>query len=88
MTVKTTLPIADRVKDLIERELFHINRDELTRDAHFVEDLGADSLDVIEITMAAEQAFGIDIPDEDADQLTTVGSFIAYLERRASEMRA
>ncbi len=56
--------------------------EKVTNDANFVEDLGADSLDTVELVMAFEEEFGIEIPDEDAEQMATVGQAISYLEKK------
>ena len=74
--------LEEKVKDIIVEEL-GVERDKLTNDASFMEDLGADSLDTVELVMAFEEEFGIDIPDEDAEQMRTVGDAIAYLKKHA-----
>src|SRR5262245_52263504 len=74
---------ADKVKDIIEKEL-GVEREKLTNEASFIEDLGADSLDIVELVMEFEKEFNIDIPDEDAEKLRTVGDAIAYLEAKVS----
>jgi acyl carrier protein len=71
----------DKVKDIIEKEL-GVERDKLTDDANFIEDLGADSLDIVELVMEFEKEFNIDIPDEDAEKLKTVGDALAYLQQK------
>ena len=58
--------------------------DSITESSHFVDDLGADSLDTVEIIMAIEEAFGIEIPDEDAEKIATVKAAIEYIEKHAS----
>lgn len=58
---------------------------EVTPEASFIDDLGADSLDTVELVMAFEEEFDIEIPDEDAEKLTTVGKAMEYLEKRLSE---
>jgi acyl carrier protein len=68
----------DKVKDIIEKEL-GVEREKLTAEASFIEDLGADSLDIVELVMEFEKEFNIDIPDEDAEKLRTVGDAITYL---------
>ena len=70
--------VEDKVKDIIVEEL-GVEREKLTSDASFMEDLGADSLDTVELVMAFEKEFDIDIPDEDAEKLRTVGDAMKYL---------
>ena len=72
-----------KVKDIIEKEL-GVEREKLTDEASFIEDLGADSLDIVELVMEFEKEFNIDIPDEDAEKLRTVGDAIKYLDRRSA----
>jgi acyl carrier protein len=72
---------SDKVKDIIEKEL-GVEREKLTADASFIEDLGADSLDIVELVMEFEKEFNIDIPDEDAEKLRTVGDALAYLNQK------
>ena len=69
---------SEKVKDIIEKQL-GVEREKLTPDASFIEDLGADSLDIVELVMEFEKEFNIDIPDEDAEKLRTVGDATAYL---------
>ena len=73
--------IEERVKDLVVEQL-GVSPDQVTNDASFVDDLGADSLDTVELVMAFEEEFDVEIPDEDAEKMTTVGDAIAYLEQR------
>ncbi len=70
---------ADKVRDIIEKEL-GVEREKLTDNASFIEDLGADSLDIVELVMEFEKEFNIDIPDEEAEKLRTVGEAVAYLD--------
>ena len=70
--------IEAKVKDIIINEL-GVEAEKVTREASFVEDLGADSLDTVELVMAFEEEFGIEIPDEDAEKLQTVGDAINYI---------
>jgi acyl carrier protein len=70
--------LEEKVKDIIVEEL-GVERDKLTADASFMEDLGADSLDTVELVMAFEKEFDIDIPDEEAEKLRTVGQAMKYL---------
>ena len=72
-------PIEARVREIIINEL-GVEAEKVTDDASFVEDLGADSLDTVELVMAFEEEFGVDIPDEDAEQMRTVGDAIKYLK--------
>ena len=74
--------IEGRVKEIIINEL-GVEEEKVTREASFVEDLGADSLDTVELVMAFEEEFGIDIPDEDAEQMRTVGDTVKYLTENA-----
>ena len=73
----------DKVKEIIAKEL-EVDIKQLTPEAKFIEDLGADSLDIVELVMALEEEFGVDIPDEDADKLKTVGDAMKYLQEHAS----
>jgi acyl carrier protein len=73
----------DRVKEIIAKEL-EVDVKQLTSEAKFIEDLGADSLDIVELVMALEEEFGLDIPDEDADKLKTVGDAMNYLKSHAA----
>jgi len=63
-------------------EQLGVDEDEITPDAEFVDDLGADSLDTVELVMAAEEEFGIEIPDDDAENITRVKDALDYLQRR------
>jgi len=72
--------IAERVREIIVDQL-GVNSEQVVPEAKFVEDLGADSLDTVELVMALEEEFGAEIPDEDAEKLTTVGESIAYIEK-------
>ena len=72
---------AQKVRDIIEKEL-GVEREKLTDNANFIEDLGADSLDIVELVMEFEKEFNIDIPDEDAEKLRTVGDAIGYLNQK------
>lgn len=71
--------ILDKVIDIVAEELA-VDRDEVTEDSSFIEDLGADSLDVVELVMAFEEEFDVEIPDEDAEDIRTVEDAVSYLE--------
>ncbi len=73
---------ASKVKEIIINEL-GVDPEKVTPEASFVDDLGADSLDTVELVMAFEEEFTIDIPDEDAEQMRTVGDAISYIEKNA-----
>ncbi len=73
----------DRVKEIIANEL-EVDAKQIVPEAKFIEDLGADSLDIVELVMALEEEFGLDIPDEDADKLKTVGDAMNYLKSHAA----
>jgi acyl carrier protein len=73
--------LEDKVKDIIVEEL-GVERDKLAETASFMEDLGADSLDTVELVMAFEKEFDIDIPDEEAEKLRTVGDALKYLHEK------
>ncbi len=72
---------ADRVREIIADEL-GVEMEKVTDDAAFVEDLGADSLDTVELVMRFEEEFEVEIPDEDAEKMLTVGDAIEYLGQR------
>jgi len=72
--------LADRIKTIISEQLM-VDPEEVTDEASFVEDLGADSLDTVELIMEFEDEFGLEISDEDAEKISSVGEAIAYLEK-------
>ena len=74
--------VSDRVKSIIAKHL-GVDRDKVTADANFIDDLGADSLDTIELAMRFEDEFGCEIPEEVADSMFTVGDVIKFLETTA-----
>ena len=78
---------AEKVKKIVVEQL-GVPEDQVTEDAKFIDDLGADSLDQVELVMAFEEEFGSDIPDEDAEKLTTVGDAIKYIERKLGAQNA
>ncbi len=71
--------VLDRIVKVVSEELA-ISEDEITEDASFIDDLGADSLDVVELIMALEEEFDIEIPDEDAEEIGTVSDAVDYIE--------
>jgi acyl carrier protein len=73
-------PVADRVKKIIVDQL-GVEEETVTPEASFVDDLGADSLDTVELVMALEEEFGIEIPDEDAEKITRVKEAVDYIEK-------
>jgi len=72
-------PIDQKVKDIVVEQL-GVNADQVVPEAKFIEDLGADSLDTDELIMALEEEFGIEVPDEEAEKLISVGDVIRYIE--------
>ncbi len=74
--------IAEKVKDTIVDKL-GVEKSEVTNEASFTNDLGADSLDTVELIMEFEKTFGVSIPDDEAEKIVTVGDAIAYIEARA-----
>jgi acyl carrier protein len=75
------MALDEKVKDIIVEQL-GVNADQVVADASFIEDLGADSLDTVELVMAFEEEFGAEIPDEDAEKLNTVGAVVTYLKEK------
>ena len=77
------MALFDDVKEVVVEQL-NVSPDEVKEDSKFVEDLGADSLDVVELVMALEEKFGIEIPDEDAEKIQTVADAVKYIEEHKS----
>lgn len=75
--------IEEKVADIIVEQL-SVNAEQVNPDAKFIEDLGADSLDTVELVMAFEEEFSIEVPDEEAEKLQTVGDVIRYVESGAA----
>ena len=73
------MAVADKVKSIIVEQL-GVDEEEVTADASFVDDLGADSLDTVELVMAFEEEFGIEIPDEAAEKIVTVNDAIKFIQ--------
>jgi acyl carrier protein len=80
--IKSMASVEERVKQIIVEQL-GVDEAEVTPTASFVDDLGADSLDTVELVMAFEEAFGIEIPDEDAEKIATVQDAINYIEKHS-----
>jgi acyl carrier protein len=76
--------IEQRVKKIIAEQL-DVNPDQVTPEARLIDDLGADSLDAVELIMALEEEFGHDIPDEQAEKMQTVGDIIKYIEEQEEQ---
>jgi acyl carrier protein len=77
------MAVEEKVKSIIAEQL-GVKSEEVTSEASFVDDLGADSLDTVELVMAFEEEFGIEIPDEDAEKITTVGEAIKYIDEKTA----
>jgi acyl carrier protein len=75
------MAVEEKVKSIIAEQL-GVKAEEVTPTASFIDDLGADSLDTVELVMALEEEFGIEIPDEDAEKMTNVGDAIKYIEEK------
>ena len=77
------LPRTAAFENVVEQ--LGVNPEQVTPQASFIEDLGADSLDIVELVMAFEEEFSVEVPDEDAEKLQTVGDVIKYIEERAKK---
>jgi acyl carrier protein len=84
--METVKRIVEKVKQII-REQLGVEEDEITPTASFVDDLGADSLDTVELVMAIEEAFDIEIPDNDAERMRTVQDLIDYIEKHSKKKK-
>ncbi|MBU2044782.1 MAG: acyl carrier protein [Candidatus Omnitrophica bacterium] len=78
------MSVDDKVKDIISEQL-GVKKEEIKPESSFIDDLGADSLDTVEVVMALEEEFGIEIPDEDAEKITTVGEAVKYISNKISK---
>lgn len=76
------LSVEERVRKIVSEQLGSDEKN-VTRSSHFVDDLGADSLDTVELVMALEEEFGMEIPDEDAEKIGTVGDAVTYIEKHS-----
>ncbi len=81
------MAVEEKVKSIIAEQL-GVKMEEVTPEASFIDDLGADSLDTVELIMALEEEFNIEIPDEDAEKMTTVGDAVKYIDDKASPKQA
>jgi len=79
------MSLEDKVQEIIVEQL-GVNAEQVTPEASFIDDLGADSLDTVELIMAFEEEFGAEIPDEDAEKLTSVGKVLEYLTEKGIEV--
>lgn len=77
------MSVSEKVKSIIVEQL-GVEADEVTAEASFTEDLGADSLDIVELVMAFEEEFGIEIPDEDAEKIARVQEAVSYIEQHSA----
>ncbi|MFH1778355.1 MAG: acyl carrier protein [Candidatus Omnitrophota bacterium] len=77
------MAVGDKVTSIIVEQL-GVKQEDVVPSASFVDDLGADSLDTVELVMALEEEFGIEIPDEDAEKMTSVGEAIKYIEQKVN----
>jgi acyl carrier protein len=78
------MTVSEKVKEMIVEQL-GVSESEVVPEAKFIDDLGADSLDIVELIMALEDVYGVEIPDEDAEKMETVGDAIKYIEQRLAE---
>ncbi|MBP9854288.1 MAG: acyl carrier protein [Candidatus Omnitrophica bacterium] len=77
------MAVEEKIKSIIAEQL-GVKEEEVTPEASFIDDLGADSLDTVELIMALEEEFSVEIPDEDAEKMTTVGDAIKYINEKGN----
>jgi acyl carrier protein len=77
------MAVEERIKEIIVEQL-GVSADEAVNEASFIDDLGADSLDIVELVMAIEEEFGIEVPDEDAERMQSIGDVISYVQEKTS----
>ena len=77
------MAVEDKIKEIIVEQL-GVAVEEVVPEASFIDDLGADSLDIVELVMAIEEEFGLEIPDEDAERMQNIGDVISYVEERTA----
>ena len=78
------MALEERIREIIVEQL-GVSADEAVNEASFIDDLGADSLDIVELVMAIEEEFGIEVPDEDAERMQNIGDVISYVQEKTSE---
>ena len=78
------MALEERVAEIVVEQL-GCTKDEVVPEASFIDDLGADSLDIVELVMAMEEAFGVEIPDEDAERIQTIGDAVSYLRGKSEQ---
>lgn len=78
------MAVLDKVKQIVAEQL-GVEEDEITMETHFIDNLNADSLDIVELIMALEEEFELEISDEDAEKITTVGSAVKYIEEKTKD---
>ena len=78
------MALEDKIKEIIIEQL-GVSADEVVPEASFIDDLGADSLDIVELVMALEEEWGIEIPDDDAEKIQTIQDAITYVEERTKD---
>ncbi|MBI4832305.1 MAG: acyl carrier protein [Candidatus Lindowbacteria bacterium] len=76
--------LEDKIRQMLAKSL-SLKPEEITPNAHLINDLGADSLDLVELVMSFEEEFGVDVPDEDVQKITTFSGILSYIERRLSQ---
>ncbi len=75
--------VFEKIKDILAEQL-NIDENDITMDSSFIDDLGADSLDIVELIMAMEEEFGVEIPEEDAESISTVGAAVEYIKANSN----
>lgn len=75
--------VFEKIKDILAEQL-NIDENDVTMDSSFIDDLGADSLDIVELIMAMEEEFGVEIPEEDAESISTVGAAVEYIKANSN----
>ena len=78
------MAVEERIREIIVEQL-GVSADEAVNEASFIDDLGADSLDIVELVMAIEEEFGIEVPDEDAERMQSIGDVISYVQEKTNE---